>query len=60
MSAGTVRTPGELVPAVGGTGLVPAPDPIARDYLLLVLRLDQCIPGPSTATPARLTPRRST
>ena len=31
----------ELVPAVGGTRLVPAPDPVARDYLLLALRLDQ-------------------
>jgi len=35
----------ELVPAVGGTRMVPAPDPIARDYLLLGLRLDQHIPG---------------
>ncbi len=35
----------ELVPAVGGTRLVPAPDPIAADYLLLALRLDQHIPG---------------
>ena len=33
------------VPAVGGTRLVPPPDPIARDYLLLALRLDQWIPG---------------
>lgn len=33
------------VPAVGGTRTVPAPDPIARDYLLLALRLDQWIPG---------------
>lgn len=33
------------VPAVGGTRLVPPPDPIARDYLLLALRLDQHIPG---------------
>jgi len=33
------------VPAVGGTRTVPAPDPIARDYLLLALRLDQHIPG---------------
>ncbi|HEY6014565.1 MAG TPA: hypothetical protein VIU37_11170, partial [Candidatus Limnocylindrales bacterium] len=33
------------VPAVGGTRTVPAPDPIARDYLLLALRLDQRIPG---------------
>ncbi len=35
----------ELVPAVGGQRTVPAPDPIARDYLLLALRLDQHIPG---------------
>ncbi len=34
-----------LVPAVGGTHLVPAPDPIATDYLLLALRLDQHRPG---------------
>ncbi|MBF8290956.1 MAG: hypothetical protein HW391_1924, partial [Chloroflexi bacterium] len=34
-----------LVPAVGGTRTVPAPDPVARDYLLLVLRLDQHRPG---------------
>ena len=34
-----------LVPAVGGTRMVAAPDPIARDYLLLGLRLDQHIPG---------------
>lgn len=33
------------VPAVGGERTVPAPDPIARDYLLLGLRLDQHIPG---------------
>ena len=33
------------VPAVGGTRQVPPPDPIARDYLLLALRLDQGIPG---------------
>ncbi len=33
------------VPAVGGTRLVPPPDPIASDYLLLALRLDQHIPG---------------
>jgi hypothetical protein len=35
----------ERVPAVGGTRTVPAPDPIARDYLLLALRLDQHRPG---------------
>jgi hypothetical protein len=33
------------VPAMGGTRQVPAPDPVARDYLLLALRLDQRIPG---------------
>ena len=31
--------------AVGGARRVPAPDPIARDYILLALRLDQHIPG---------------
>jgi hypothetical protein len=35
----------DLVPAVGGTRQVPAPDPIAADYLRLALRLDQHIPG---------------
>ena len=34
-----------LVPAVGGTRMVPAPDAIARDYVLLALRLDQHIQG---------------
>ncbi len=33
------------MPAVGGGRTVPVPDPIARDYLLLALRLDQWIPG---------------
>jgi hypothetical protein len=33
------------VPALGGTRHVPAPDPIARAYLELALRLDQRIPG---------------
>jgi hypothetical protein len=33
------------VPAVGGQREIPAPDPIARDYLLLALRLDQRSPG---------------
>ena len=33
------------VPAVGGERDVPEPDPIARDYLLLALRLDQHAPG---------------
>jgi hypothetical protein len=31
--------------AVGGHRQVPVPDPVARDYLLLALRLDQHIPG---------------
>ncbi len=35
----------ERVAAVGGERLVPSPDPIARDYLLLSLRLDHHIPG---------------
>ena len=35
----------ELVPAMGGMRLVPAPDAIAAEYLLLALRLDQRIPG---------------
>jgi hypothetical protein len=34
-----------LVPAMGGTRGVPAPDPIATEYLLLALRMDQHIPG---------------
>ena len=33
------------LPAVGGTRSVPPPDAIARDYLLLGLRLDQHVPG---------------
>lgn len=33
------------LPAVGGTRTVPPPDTVARDYLLLALRLDQRIPG---------------
>jgi hypothetical protein len=35
----------ERVPAVGGLRSVPAPDPVARAYLRLVLRLDQHRPG---------------
>lgn len=42
MTAGAAR---ERTPAVGGERSVPAPDPVARDYLLLALRLDQHIPG---------------
>ncbi len=34
-----------MVPAVGGERMVSAPDPIATDYLLLGLRLDQHIAG---------------
>ena len=30
---------------MGGTRTVPTPDPVARDYLLLGLRLDQHVPG---------------
>ena len=33
------------LPAVGGVRTVPSPDPVARDYLLLGLRLDQHLPG---------------
>jgi hypothetical protein len=40
-----VTTDSSGVPAVGGTRRVPAPDPVAADYLLLALRLDQHIPG---------------
>jgi hypothetical protein len=32
-------------PAVGGERAVPVPDPVARDYILLALRLDQRIAG---------------
>lgn len=39
------RLPADRVPAVGGTRTVPVPDPIARDYILLGLRLDQHLPG---------------
>ncbi len=33
------------VPAVGGQRTVPTPDPVARDYILLALRLEQHVPG---------------
>ena len=36
---------GARVPAVGGQRDVPAPDAVARDYILLGLRLDQHLPG---------------
>jgi len=39
------RPAGNRVPALGGERTVPAPDTIARDYLLLSLRLDQRDPG---------------
>jgi hypothetical protein len=45
MTGATAGATDGLVPAVGGTRLVPSPDPIARDYILLGLRLDQRIPG---------------
>jgi hypothetical protein len=38
-------TDGATTLAVGGRQRIPAPDPIARDYLLLALRLDHHIPG---------------
>ena len=41
----TAPAPRPRTPAVGGTRDVPVPDPIARDYLLLALRLDQHVPG---------------
>ena len=43
----TIAHPDDIggVPAVGGTRSVPAPDAIARDYILLGLRLDQHLPG---------------
>ena len=34
-----------MTPALGGDHEVPVPDPVARDYLLLALRLDQRTPG---------------
>ncbi len=36
---------GPTTSALGGRRQVPVPDPIARDYLLLALRLDQHTPG---------------
>jgi hypothetical protein len=35
----------DLVPAVGGMRMVPAPDQIARGYILVALGLEQHIPG---------------
>jgi hypothetical protein len=40
-----MASPAERVAALGGERTVPAPDPIAREYLLLALRLDQHDPG---------------
>ncbi|HEX7345482.1 MAG TPA: hypothetical protein VF253_01735 [Candidatus Limnocylindrales bacterium] len=38
-------TPGpDRIPAIGGTRLIPAPDPIAAEYLLLGLRVGQHLP----------------
>lgn len=34
----------DRIPAIGGTRLIPPPDPIAADYLLLGLRMDQHLP----------------
>ena len=42
---GVVASGAELVGAVGGTRAVAAPDAIARDYIVLALRLDQHVPG---------------
>ena len=39
------HTTAARTPAAGGTREVPVPDAIARDYLLLALRLDQHVPG---------------
>ena len=41
----TRPAPRSRTPAVGGTRDVPVPDPIASDYILLALRLDQHVPG---------------
>jgi hypothetical protein len=38
-------TDGPTTLAAGGARHVPVPDPVARDYLLLALRLDQHVPG---------------
>ncbi len=45
MAEGPSGAARDRVQAVGGTRTVPAPDAIARDYILLGLRLDQRIPG---------------
>lgn len=43
--AGVHGEPGSTTVAVGGHRRVPSPDPVAHDYLLLALRLDQHLPG---------------
>ncbi len=47
MTAGRVTASGagRRVTASGGERTVPAPDPVAREYLLLALRIDQHAPG---------------
>ncbi len=52
-----------MIPAVGGTRLVPAPDPIATGYLLLGLRsprnlLDDVASLAEQVTPGRLLAER--
>lgn len=42
---GSMTDPAATTVAVGGHRRVPVPDPVAHDYLLLALRLDQHIPG---------------
>ncbi|HEX7471751.1 MAG TPA: hypothetical protein VF323_01615, partial [Candidatus Limnocylindrales bacterium] len=37
--------PSRTTPAVGGERSLPMPDPIARDYIVLCLRIDQHVPG---------------
>ncbi len=43
--SGTPRARSIGTPAAGGEHEAPVPDPLARDYLLLVLRLDRQVPG---------------
>jgi hypothetical protein len=42
---GPAASEAATTPALGGARRVPLPDSVARDYLLLALRLDQHIPG---------------
>jgi hypothetical protein len=44
-TTGAAKSGTATTPAVGGMRQVPVPDPIARDYILLGLRLDHHIPG---------------